>query len=202
MEPRVPARSWQFVGDFQQLVGSDSEPDARFFVDSWTFGTAAAVENLQQRQQHQAQARHAGRGITTQAFVEQREIYAEYVPSDRFSAIAADSSTSDPQQFPEEPSAQTHEQTPQDCYRFAAEWGSRPEVTHSMTQDRAYLLLGVTETSTQRQIKAAYRQMVSQWHPDRLELRTEEVRQLATERMAAINEAYRLLRSDLPPKSA
>jgi DnaJ like chaperone protein len=71
-----------------------------------------------------------------------------------------------------------------------------------MTQDRAYLLLGVTETSTQRQIKAAYRQMVSQWHPDRLELRTEEVRQLATERMAAINEAYRLLRSDLPPKSA
>jgi curved DNA-binding protein CbpA len=39
--------------------------------------------------------------------------------------------------------------------------------------------------------------MVSQWHPDRLELRTEDVRQFATERMAAINEAYHLLLGEL-----
>ena len=66
-----------------------------------------------------------------------------------------------------------------------------------MTQDRACQLLGVTATSTQKQIKAAYRRKVSQWHPDRLENRTNEVRQLATKQMAMINEAYRLLRNGL-----
>jgi molecular chaperone DnaJ len=66
-----------------------------------------------------------------------------------------------------------------------------------MTQDRARQLLGVTSASTGKQIKAAYRRMVSQWHPDRLELPTEEARQFATARMAAINEAYHLLRSTL-----
>jgi DnaJ like chaperone protein len=66
-----------------------------------------------------------------------------------------------------------------------------------MTQYRACQLLGVTSNSTQRQIKAAYRRKVSQWHPDRLESRTKEVRLLATEQMAAINEAYRLLRNGL-----
>jgi curved DNA-binding protein CbpA len=42
---------------------------------------------------------------------------------------------------------------------------------------------------------------VSQWHPDRLESRTEEVRQFATKKMVAINAAYRLLRSCRLPKS-
>jgi curved DNA-binding protein CbpA len=40
--------------------------------------------------------------------------------------------------------------------------------------------------------------MVGQWHPDRLECRAEDVRQLATRQMASINEAYRLLCSSLP----
>jgi curved DNA-binding protein CbpA len=39
--------------------------------------------------------------------------------------------------------------------------------------------------------------MASQWHPDRLECTTEQVRRLATAQMAAINEAYHLLSSCL-----
>jgi DnaJ like chaperone protein len=66
-----------------------------------------------------------------------------------------------------------------------------------MTLQRACQLLGVTATSTLKQIKAAYRRKVSQCHPDRLEDRANEVRQLATEQTAAINDAYRLLRSAL-----
>jgi curved DNA-binding protein CbpA len=39
--------------------------------------------------------------------------------------------------------------------------------------------------------------MVNRWHPDRLESKAEEERQIATLKMTAINEAYRLLCSDL-----
>jgi DnaJ-class molecular chaperone len=63
-----------------------------------------------------------------------------------------------------------------------------------MTRQRACRLLGVTADDTREQIKTAYRRMASQWHPDRLERRTEEARQLATEQMAAINEAYSVIR--------
>jgi curved DNA-binding protein CbpA len=62
----------------------------------------------------------------------------------------------------------------------------------------AYELLHVNQYSTESQIKAAYRRMVGQWHPDRLERRSEEERELATKQMAAINEAYCLLRSHPP----
>ena len=47
------------------------------------------------------------------------------------------------------------------------------------------------------EIRAAYRRKVSQWHPDRLDRRSEDVRQRATAQMAAINEAYRLLCSGI-----
>jgi curved DNA-binding protein CbpA len=40
--------------------------------------------------------------------------------------------------------------------------------------------------------------MASQWHPDRLQSRTEEMRRFATDQMAAINEAYSVLRNGLP----
>ena len=62
---------------------------------------------------------------------------------------------------------------------------------------RAWEILGIATGSSIDEIKAAYRRLVTQWHPDRLECRTDEARQFATERMAAINEAYHLLRSSL-----
>jgi curved DNA-binding protein CbpA len=51
----------------------------------------------------------------------------------------------------------------------------------------------VAATSTRNEIKAAYRRVVNQIHPDRLEDRDEGVRRLANDQMAEINEAYRLL---------
>jgi DnaJ-domain-containing protein 1 len=62
-----------------------------------------------------------------------------------------------------------------------------------LTLDAARRLLGVTAASTRDEIKAAYRQMASLYHPDHLARRGDRDRQLATDRMAAINEAYRLL---------
>jgi hypothetical protein len=68
--------------------------------------------------------------------------------------------------------------------------------THvQMTPRHACRLLGVAANSTHDQLKSAYRRMVSQWHPDRLGPATDDARQRATDQMAAINEAYRLLRT-------
>ncbi len=64
-----------------------------------------------------------------------------------------------------------------------------------LTPSLARQLLGVAADSAPEQIRSAYRRMVGQWHPDRLQFMTEEVRQIATDRMAEINAAYRLLRN-------
>ena len=66
----------------------------------------------------------------------------------------------------------------------------------TMTRERACELLGVGEGWSAMQIKTAYRRMVSEWHPDRMEQSGETVRAFATEQMVAINEAYHFLRSD------
>lgn len=70
-----------------------------------------------------------------------------------------------------------------------------------MQYQRACELLSVSKYSTELQIKAAYRRMAGQWHPDRLERGSEEVREFATKQMAAINEAYRYLRGHPPMAS-
>jgi curved DNA-binding protein CbpA len=44
--------------------------------------------------------------------------------------------------------------------------------------------------------------MVGQWHPDRLQFTTEAVRKHATQHMASLNEAYRLLCASLLERAA
>jgi hypothetical protein len=73
---------------------------------------------------------------------------------------------------------------------FAQPWDN-------MTVGRAHQLLGTTTTSSREQIRSAYRRKVSEWHPDRLQYVSEAGRECATQQMAAINEAYRLLRTVL-----
>ncbi len=187
-----PGEDRQFVNELHGLLGDDSEPDSLFFVESWTLGTSAAVENFQQRRQEHADRESQNRSFRefdnrgSLFFVQQSEWFAEQFGSAHHADWA---------QPPEEPAVRTQEQAPQEWGSFAEERDSRQETTYPMTQYRACRLLGVNATSTREQIKAAYRRMASQWHPDRLECRTEEVRQLATEKMVAINEAYRVLRS-------
>ncbi len=192
-------RGWQFVDEFQRMVGEDSEPDVRFFVDSWRSGTAAALENFEQRRQREAE-----REWTEDAFCEsdsfdtvslvQERAYRAEISDAATAALNAGGSKTDrlPQSW-YEPAAQTHEDASQEWERLTEECGDESGTMHPMTQQFACRLLGVTEVSSRRQIKAAYRRMVSRWHPDRLELGTEKMRRLANERMAAINEAYHLL---------
>ncbi|MGA2539174.1 MAG: J domain-containing protein [Terracidiphilus sp.] len=66
-----------------------------------------------------------------------------------------------------------------------------------MTLHLALQILEVTATSTQSEIKSAYRRLVNEWHPDRFEGKSERARQLATTKMSAINKAYQFLRNTL-----
>jgi DnaJ-domain-containing protein 1 len=207
-EERRPEHAWQFVDDVERLLGDNAQPDTLFFVESWTVGVPAAIENWQQRRLEQADHKSLNRGyrepvsIETAPFVQESALYAEFLSSARAAANAERYDAGWSQQSPEGSATQTQDQAPRESDGFAEECDCSHDTIHPMTQRRACQLLGVNATSTQKQIKAAYRQRVSQWHPDRLENRTDGVRLLATEQMAAINEAYRLLRDGLLYKSA
>jgi DnaJ-domain-containing protein 1 len=198
-ESNRPRQNWQFVSDFQMQMGADSEPDPQFFVESWTIGVTAAMENLQKRQQGKAarsrhgQALREVQSLGTLSFLQERELGAEFHTSVVMGECEDDRESSRPMLSCEKASiAQDPVESEWDSYTEECE--SSLEMSMPMTLDRAYRLLEVTPASTRAQIKAAYRRKVSHWHPDRLAHRGEEIRQLATRQMAAINEAYRLLR--------
>jgi hypothetical protein len=205
LEPNQPGRAWQFVDDFQGRMGDDSEPDPLFFVETWTLGMAAAIENFKQRRHGMAdrEPRNAFRdpdSSKTLSFVQDGAVYVDLLSSACASASAEFGDAGWSRPSPEEPYAQAQSYSTQEQSAFASD-SSSPMPVYPLTQLSACQFLGVTPTSTPKQIKAAYRQMVSQWHPDRFEFQTEEVRQRATEQMAAINEAYHLLCKGLMQES-
>lgn len=197
IEPNRPRKVWQFVNEFQQLVGEDSEPDIRFFMESWTSGTAAAVTSFQQRRQQQSEQEDLEEDFgdseitDTISFTRDCAVGAEFSVSVGASRYARGSDACWPPRRLEEPSTRSQDEAWQEWESLARERGGSSGSI--MTQQLAFRLLGVTEASTRKQLRAAYRKMVSRWHPDRLELGTQEMRQIANERMAAINEAYHLL---------
>ena len=202
IEPGRPRHVWGFVDEFQRLVGQDSEPDIRFFVESWTSGSAAAVESFQQRLRRQAEREDPldllceSDDLDTVSFVHDGVSHGKFAPSAPVS-VYEKSSNAGRQRSEEEVVAQTQDEAWREWESFAEERDGGFGAAHPMTKELACRLLGVTAPSTRKQIKAAYRRLVSQWHPDRLELATEEVRKMANERMATINEAYHLLLSGL-----
>ncbi|NLN62009.1 MAG: J domain-containing protein [Myxococcales bacterium] len=62
-----------------------------------------------------------------------------------------------------------------------------------------YAILGVAPNAGERAIKAAYRQLAARYHPDRH--RGHDLEDLATEKLAQLNEAFRVL-SDPALRSA
>lgn len=182
--------AWKFVSQMEQVLGEGSEPDPLFFVESWTLGIPAATENFQRRQEQKSRERHAAYetdSLSPLSFVQQN---TEFSSSDCIAAIEDRYVSGWQRHATERPAAQ-------DRVSQAAECDNWQEALRPMTLQGACRLLRVAATSTREQIRAAYRQMASRYHPDRLGRRTEKERQVATERMTAINEAYRLLCSGL-----
>ena len=70
--------------------------------------------------------------------------------------------------------------------------GRRARPSHTTSIDQAYAQLGLTAKATDREIKQAYRKLVSQYHPDKLVSRglPEEMMDIAKNRVREINTAY------------
>jgi DnaJ-domain-containing protein 1 len=182
-----PERPAALLAQMERILGEDSEPDPAFFVESWTVGVAAAAANLQERRQERN--RREQREPAWQAL----DSYLPFLSLPENESLAEDQTELLPWSTAASSGGPSWEEIGPSGETFGRENEPVPEATHPLTLERACRLLGVAATSSHEEIKAAYRHLAVRYHPDRLERKNEQERRAATERMAAINEAYRLL---------
>lgn len=73
-------------------------------------------------------------------------------------------------------------------HAFDAGWLRRSRGRSAL--DEAYVVLDVPRDASNEAIDAAYRRLMSKYHPDRVAGAAQEIRELAEERARAINSAY------------
>lgn len=197
--PDQSGHASEFADGVRRLLGDDSEPDPLFFEESWSVGVSAALENWCQRQQSLANRECGGRALQqldnlgSLVFMQRSEWNMNYFLSAHAAVIAGRHDAGGPRWAPQEPDARTGNQRTQERATPADECDSSQATINPTTELRACRILGVTAASTREQVRSAYRRLVGQWHPDRLYRGTQEERRVATEQMAAINEAYQLI---------
>jgi len=185
-----PAR---FAGQLQGILGDDSDLDPVFLEESWILGVPAAIHRRQERRSSQSERERKARdfrelnSLGTLAFVDA----GEWLGGVYQLAAQMGSQMATARETPARPADPDHTAAAQPI-----------QATQLTPEQSACRLLGVTPTSTRQQLRAAFRRMVVAWHPDRLERGSDTLRFQATERMAAINEAYRLLRGNLSAEPA
>jgi hypothetical protein len=198
------ADSWPLASQIRQLLGEDCAIDSTFFEEIWTSGQPAAVESYRKPRNRDAAidfqrytfAELSGLGnflFTQESTCPQNG--RPCAPSVMPSASYAASWLQEPLEYSQE---LTSDQASAVGSAASAEGARDHGVSCSTQYQRACELLSVSTYSTEAQIKAGYRRMAGEWHPDRLERGSEETRALATKQMTAINEAYCYLRSYSP----
>ncbi|MBR4739309.1 MAG: TerB family tellurite resistance protein [Bacteroidales bacterium] len=74
---------------------------------------------------------------------------------------------------------------------------SRTSSSSSYNKD-PYRVLGIDSSSTDEEVKKAYRKMAMKYHPDRVAGMSEELQRNAAEQMKEINEAYEIIKQRRP----
>jgi DnaJ-domain-containing protein 1 len=173
-----------FLTKIKQILGEKAEPDAAFFIDSWTIGIDAALENYLRR--------HQARGSREDEMAGYNNSFS-FTP---FFVVREEASGGAAWQLRNEVTNQGF-MAGQRWDGDEQEDGRQPlgpiERVRPLTLESACCVLGVTATSTREQIRTAYRRMASRYHPDRLGRSAVCQQRVASDRMASVNEAYRLL---------
>lgn len=168
-----------FLTQVEQVLGEEAVPDSEFFIDSWTVGTAAASENLLRRQarsrEHQIPSWTTFSSFTPW-FVPRAEAAFEAAWPNRDKEIS-----------------RAYARCNGDEQRDDRQAEEEVEIAGPLTLESACRALGVAPESTREQIRAAYRQMAGRYHPDRLARSGAREQKQASDRMALINVAYRML---------
>jgi len=204
---------WGFAEEMRRRMGEGFEPDARFMEESWTMGVDAAEESFRARREgkaeraRQSEAFREVDSVGARAFAQASAWYAAMRRAAGGTALAERGAVEEDgvrradaawlQRCAEEPFGGWQERGVEggeaDGDAVAGE-DETDGMAGAMTVGRARRVLGLSAESTREQVRAAYRKMAGEWHPDRVAGRAEEVRQAATALMAEINEAYRVLR--------
>jgi hypothetical protein len=87
------------------------------------------------------------------------------------------------------------------CCEGSSDWRTSYRRGKNLDQDKAYVLLGVKPGISNRELKAAHRDLAKVWHPDRF-LHDPRLQEKAQEKLKEINEAYELLSSGKTPRPA
>jgi hypothetical protein len=207
VEPNLPGQAWPLAEEIQRMMGADAQPDPLFFEESWTLGAAKAAENLRRRRRQQAEFVSTGvafgqfDNLGAQAYVQQVAWWTDDFAAIKYDAVASEANAKWPLWRGRDQSARreddSHGWEPfvavEDCQWTAGE---------TMSMPLACRLLGVAADSTWAQIKTAYRRKAGQWHPDRMQHRSEDARRRANDQMIAINQAYGLLREQRMQQAA
>jgi DnaJ-domain-containing protein 1 len=167
----------------QQMLGEDCLPDAEFFVRCWTVGAARAADDLWDRNRMQRERESQSSPfwnfsmprISAEEFVQNQSMHVPLGPSSQAAAWP----------YP----------NPAENENSGPDWDGDFDPADPLTIERARRLLGVAANSSPAQIKGAYRHLARIYHPDRLDWKSSQARQIATDRMTAINKAYVLLGS-------
>jgi hypothetical protein len=186
----------RFVEHMQQLFGED--PDPLFLEESWTVGVPVAIEKLHRRRSQRAAHLSRPDMLGEDRAIRELERMAsltgnvENFLEDRSQPIETRYSPAWPQYAPAASSEN----------RLASEFGaynSRQANTpvFGISTSLANELLGVSPIASREEVRSAYRRKVSQCHPDRCQDASDAVRRRATQQLADLNEAYRVLSEQL-----
>lgn len=79
-------------------------------------------------------------------------------------------------------------------FSYHQERSRKQRIVRSYSSDDPYSVLGVMETSTNEEIKAAYREQSKKNHPDLVSHMSRDFQKLAEDKLKRINAAYDIIK--------